>query len=172
MTERRQLHPEAWEWSQGMSFSQGVEIGDTVYVAGHVSISEECQIVGGPDDMRTQSQQAFENVETVLAEAGMTLDNVVNLTCYITDQSLYPDYSAVRTEKFEGNLPASATVVVKRLVLPGLLVEIDAVAVRQPEQGTEMRNYTEHIYSTTTFELNYVEVPGNGAPLIIAYGFS
>lgn len=130
MTERRQLHPEAWEWSKGMSFAQGVEIGDTVYVAGQASISAEGQMVGGPDDMTAQSRQTFKNVETVLAEAGMTLDNVVNLTCYITDQSKYSEYAAVRSEVFTGVLPASSTVVVKALVLDGLLVEIDAVAVR------------------------------------------
>jgi len=130
MTERRQLYPEAWTWSKGMSFAQGVEIGDTVYVAGQVSISAEGQIVGDPDDMMTQSRQTFKNVESVLAEAGMTLDNIVNLTCYITDQSKYPDYSAVRSEVFTGNLPASATLVVKALVLDGLLVEISAVAIR------------------------------------------
>ena len=130
MTERRQLHPEAWAWSKDMSFAQGVEIGDTVYVAGQASISGEGQIVGGPDDMTTQCRQTFKNVETVLAEAGMTLDNIINLTCYITDQSKYPEYAGVRSEEFTGALPASSTVVVKALVLDGLLVEIDAVAVR------------------------------------------
>ena len=80
--------------------------------------------------METQSRQAFSNMKTVLAEAGMTPENVVTITCYITDLSKYPDYSAVRAEVFTGNLPASATVVVKELVLDGLLVEIEAVAVR------------------------------------------
>ena len=130
MTERKQLHPEAWTWSKSMSFAQGVELGDTVYVSGQVSIGAEGQIVGDADDMTTQSRQVFKNIETILAEGGMTLENVVKLTCYITDQSKYPDYSAVRSEVFTGNLPASATVVVKALVLDGLLVEIDAVAVR------------------------------------------
>ena len=130
MTERRQLHPEAWTWSKGMSFAQGVEVGDTVYVSGQVGFGAEGQIVGGPDDMQAQARQAFKNVETVLAEAGMTLENVVTITCYITDQSKYSDYSAVRSKVFTGNLPASATVVVKALVLDSLLVEIDAVAIR------------------------------------------
>ena len=88
------------------------------------------QIVGDVDDMTTQSRQVFKNIEPILGEAGMTLENVVKLTCYITDQSKYPDYSAVRSEMFTKTLPASATVVVKALVLDGLLVEIDAVAVR------------------------------------------
>ena len=130
MTERKQLHPEAWTWSKGMSFAQGVELGNTVYVSGQVSFGAEGQIVGDADDMTTQSRQVFKNIETILGEAGMTLENVVKLTCYITDQSKYPDYSAVRSEMFTKTLPASATVVVKALVLDGLLVEIDAVAVR------------------------------------------
>ena len=129
MTERKQLHPEAWTWSKDMSFEQGVQLGNTVYVSGQVSIGAEGQIVGDPDDMTTQSRQVFKNIETILAEAGMTLENVVKMTCYITDQSKYPDFSAVRSEMFTGNLPASATVVVKALVIDGLLVEVDAIAV-------------------------------------------
>lgn len=130
MANRRQLNPDGWAWSQVMSFAQGVEIGDTVYVAGQASISADGHIVGDPEDMATQARQTFKNVETVLAEAGMTLDNIVNLTCYVTDQSKYPEYAAVRSEVFKDILPASSTVVVEALVLDGLLVEVDAVAIR------------------------------------------
>ena len=130
MTQRRRLHPEAWEAAKKMSFAQGVEVGDTVYVSGQVAFDDDGRIVGEADDMKTQARQTFKNVETVLAEAEMSLDNVVSVTCYITDVSKYADYSTVRTELFTGNLPASATVVVADLVLPGLLVEVGAVAVR------------------------------------------
>jgi 2-iminobutanoate/2-iminopropanoate deaminase len=112
------------------SFAQGVEVGDTIYVAGQVSIDEDGKLVGSAGDMDAQVRQTFKNVEKVLAEARATLDHVVKMTCHITDVSKYRDYAAVRAELFQGNLPASATVVVAALVMPELLIEIDAIAVR------------------------------------------
>ncbi len=130
MTDHRRLHPEAWEYAMDASFAQGVEVGGTVYVAGQVSLGDDGILVGAKDDMRTQARQTFRNIEKVLAEAGASLDDVVKITCYLTDKSMYADYAAVRSEVFNGNLPASATVVVAALVLPGAVVEVDAIAVR------------------------------------------
>ena len=130
MTNRKQLHPEEWQWAKDAGFAQGVEVGNTVYVAGQVSIDDDGSLVGVPDDMRSQARQTFRNVEKVLAESGASMDDIVNITCYVTDASKYADYAAVRSEVFKGNLPASATVVVSALVIPGLLVEVAAVAVK------------------------------------------
>jgi enamine deaminase RidA (YjgF/YER057c/UK114 family) len=130
MPDRKRLHPETWTWAKDASFAQGVEVGDTVYIAGQASIDEDGKLVGDADDMQAQSRQTFKNIETVLTETGMSLDNVVNITCYITDGSKYADYTAVRSEVFTENVPASATVIVAGLVVPGLLVEVSAVAVR------------------------------------------
>ena len=129
MSDRKRLHPEAWAYSKDASFAQGVEVDGTVYVAGIVSLSDDGQLVGS-GDMNAQARQTFKNIEKVLAEAGMTLDNVVKMTCYITDVSKYGEYAAVRAELFQGELPASATVAVAALVMPELLIEIDAIAVR------------------------------------------
>ena len=129
MTDRRRLHPEEWAWSKDASFAQGVEVGGTIYVAGQVGVDDDGKLVGSPGDMNAQARQTFKNVEKVLAEAGATLDDVVKMTCYITDAAKYGDYAAVRSELLQGNLPASATVVVAALVMPELLIEIDAVAV-------------------------------------------
>ncbi|MEE2872407.1 MAG: RidA family protein, partial [Candidatus Latescibacterota bacterium] len=65
----------------------------------------------------------------VLAEAGATMDDVVKITCFITDTSRYAEYSAARAEAFPNNIPASSTVTVADLVLPGMLVEVEALAV-------------------------------------------
>ena len=67
MTKHTQLHPETWTWSKGMSYAQGVELGDTVYVSGQVSICAEGQIVCDSDDMTAQSRQLFKNIEIILA---------------------------------------------------------------------------------------------------------
>jgi|GEM_PF-6674674 enamine deaminase RidA (YjgF/YER057c/UK114 family) len=84
MSDRKRLHPEAWAYSKDASFAQGVEVNGTVYVAGMVALNDDGQLVGAGGDMDAQARQTLKNVEKVLAEAGMTLDNVVKMTCYIT----------------------------------------------------------------------------------------
>ena len=98
--------------------------------AWQVGVDDDGKLVGSAGDMEAQARQTFKNVTQVLAEAGATLDDVVKMTCHITDVSKYGDYAAVRAELFQGNLPASATVVVAALGMPELLIEIDAVAVK------------------------------------------
>ncbi len=55
------------------------------------------------------------------------MDNVVKITCFLTDVANYPAYGKVRAEVFPSNPPASSTVIVAGLVRPELLVEVEAV---------------------------------------------
>jgi 2-iminobutanoate/2-iminopropanoate deaminase len=126
MNKRTYLNP-GWKWSQGASFSQGIRVGDTIYVAGMAALDAEGKIVG-PGDMKAQARKTFENIGTVLAEAGATLADVVKITAYVTDMSKYSEYAQVRAEVFSRNPPTSATVSTAKLVSPELLVEVEAIA--------------------------------------------
>ena len=124
----RKTHNPDWPWAEQFRISQAVQVGDTVYVSGQGPLDPEGHIVG-IDDMAAQSRQVFANLRTVLASAGATIDDVVKITGFITDTSRYAEYSAARAEAFPNNIPASSTVTVADLVLPGMLVEVEAVAV-------------------------------------------
>ena len=126
MNKRTYLNP-GWKWSQGASFSQGIRVGDTIYVAGMAALDAEGKIVG-PGDMKAQARKTFENIGAVLAEAGATLADVVKITAYVTDMSKYSEYAQVRAEVFSSNPPTSATVSTPKLVSPELLVEVEAIA--------------------------------------------
>ena len=80
-------------------------------------------------DMTAQSRQVFANIRAVLAEAGATMDDVVKITSFITDTGRYAEYAAARAEAFPNHVPASSTVTIADLVLPGMLVEVEAIAV-------------------------------------------
>lgn len=110
-------------------FAMGVQIGDTIYVSGHVSQDENGNIVG-EDDMAVQTRQVFASIEAVLAEAGATMEDVVKITTYITDMSRYDEFSAVRAEFFPNAAMASATVACSELVRPEYLVEVETIAVK------------------------------------------
>ena len=127
MTQRKAYNP-AWPWIENFRISQAVQVGDTIYVSGQGPLDPEGQLVGD-GDMTAQSRQVFANIRAVLAEAGATMDDVVKITSFITDTGRYAEYAAARAEAFPNHVPASSTVTVADLVLPGMLIEVEAIAV-------------------------------------------
>jgi reactive intermediate/imine deaminase len=112
----------------GKWYSQGVRVGDTIYVSGQLPFDAAGSLVG-KGDMRAQARQVIENIRHVLAAEGATLDDVVKLTMFLTDMSRAGEAREVRMEYFVKNPPASTGVEVSRLTNPDCLIEIEAVAV-------------------------------------------
>jgi len=134
MSERIELNPD-WPWAKEYRISQGVQMGNTAYVSGQGPLDPQGNVVGG-DDMAEQAHQVFENIRTVLAEARATMDDVVKITAFITDMSKYADYAVARAEAFPNNIPASTTVATSALVIPDMLVEVEAIAEIGSAGGT------------------------------------
>jgi len=76
-----------------------------------------------------QTKQCFVNLANVLAAAGLTSDNVVKVTVFLTDMANFPSMNEVYKEQFTAPYPARSTVGVKELPL-GALVEIEMIASR------------------------------------------
>jgi 2-iminobutanoate/2-iminopropanoate deaminase len=110
-------------------FSYAVVDGDTVYVSGAVGTDENWKIVG--DDVASQTQRAFENVEKALKGAGCSLRDTIKMNMYLVKAADYKAMNEVRKRMFQPPYPASTVVVVKELVLPGLLVEVEVIAKRR-----------------------------------------
>lgn len=108
--------------------SQGCEAGGWLHVSGQVALREG--VVVGIDDPAAQARQCFDNIEAVLRAAGLEARHVVKLTCFLVDKSAYAGFAEVRNRRFADHPPASSVVIVKELLLPGLLMEIEAVAWR------------------------------------------
>lgn len=109
-------------------YSHGVAAGDFVFVAGQLALDDEGQLVG-EGDIEAQTARVFDNIKAVLKEAGMALNDVVSVTVYITDLSEYQRYAQAYARAFDGHTPARATVRCD-LVVPGAMVEAQAIAVR------------------------------------------
>ena len=71
----------------------------------------------------------FENLRTVVEQAGATLDSVVKLTVFLTDMINLRDYGRIKAEYFTGEQPASTAVGVTALARPELMIEVEALAV-------------------------------------------
>jgi enamine deaminase RidA (YjgF/YER057c/UK114 family) len=109
-------------------YSAVVKAGNTVFVSGQVAFDANGDLVG-EGDFAAQAAQTFDNVEAALRAAGATMDDMTKITTFLVNVDDYPAYAAERLKRFPENGPASSTVVVKALVLPELLIEIEAIAV-------------------------------------------
>jgi len=103
--------------------------GRLIVISGQVALDENGQLVG-PGDPEAQARQVFENLRRCLAAADATFADVVKFTVYVTDLATMTAVRAVRDEYVDTTRPpASSAVQVAGLVLPELLLEIDALAV-------------------------------------------
>jgi enamine deaminase RidA (YjgF/YER057c/UK114 family) len=121
------INPEALSRSRG--YSQVVKVGNTVYIAGQISVGLDGNVVG-KGDPETQVRQVWRNVEAAVKAAGGTLQNVVKTTTYITNIQYAAAVRKVREELFQSlNPPTSTLLVVAGLAGPDYLVEIEVIAV-------------------------------------------
>ena len=79
--------------------------------------------------MLSQATIALGRIKALLEAAGATMDDVAKLTIYVTDISKRPEISEARQRFFTGDFPTSTLVEVSALADPGLLVEIEAIAI-------------------------------------------
>jgi 2-iminobutanoate/2-iminopropanoate deaminase len=127
--EKRQVNP--WTWQDQFGYSQAWRVdGATglIFVAGQGPLSTEGELVGA-GDFEAQARQTFENLRAVLVEAGASLDAIVKLNVYLTDIATLSDYGRVRAELVPGAAPAATAVQVSALAIPGMMLEVEAVAV-------------------------------------------
>ena len=103
--------------------------GRVAAVAGQMPFDEKGELVG-EGDPAAQTRQIFENMRGALAAAGLTFDDVIKLTYYVTDTAHIPAVLAVRDEFIDTARPPASTVVqVVALYRPDLLLEVDALAL-------------------------------------------
>jgi 2-iminobutanoate/2-iminopropanoate deaminase len=109
-----------------LPFSSAIEVDDLVYLSGQLALR------GGKvdGDIGQQTDLIFDNIETVLASAGLTLDSVVKASIWITDPADFAAFNAAYAARFTAPYPTRSCVV-SQLVIPGARVEIEVVASRR-----------------------------------------
>lgn len=129
--ERTAVNPVTW--SLEMGFNQGEVVSGparTLYLSGQTAMSRD----GRPQhdgDIAAQLELALDNLEAVLAEADMSLANLVRLNVYTTDvDALFPQYGVLAGRlAAAGVAPPTTMLGVTRLAIPGQLVELEGTAV-------------------------------------------
>jgi enamine deaminase RidA (YjgF/YER057c/UK114 family) len=112
------------------NYSHAVEVttpGRMVFASGQLGVSPDDTI---PEDAEAQAVLCFENIKAILAEAGMTLADVVRFTAYVTDRAYFPVYGAVRSRYVAGNAFSSTLVIVSGFTRPEFKIEVEVTAIR------------------------------------------
>ena len=120
-----------WTWQDRRGFTQAWRVeapAAILFVSGQVPLDDDGNLVA-PDDFDGQARRTFENLGLVLDEAGGTFGDIVKLTVYLTDMARLPDYGRIKAEYIRGRPPASTAVGVTALAVPGLMIEVEAIAV-------------------------------------------
>ena len=113
-------------WARGLDFSSSVAVGDLIFPSGVTGHRDDGTL---PTDFEGQLRQAFANLDTVLQAQGGSLGSIVRVTIYFARRQDYADFRRLRPQLLSSPFPASTGVVVE-LLIEGLLVELDAIAVR------------------------------------------
>lgn len=129
------LHLQPAGLAQPRGYSHVVSArGTQVYIAGQVAFDADGRVVGA-GDLRAQTEQVFANLQRALEAAGARLTDLVKTTIFVVGYK--PEHRAVIADvrsRFYGGAqpPASTLVGVQALVMPELLIEVEAIAVVEP----------------------------------------
>jgi 2-iminobutanoate/2-iminopropanoate deaminase len=108
-------------------YNQAIYINGTLYISGQICIDPSTGNLKNRD-IQEETHQSMQNLKSILAEAGMSFDNVVKTTIFITDMNQFSEINEIYGKYFNGDFPARETVQVS--ALPKFTnVEISMIAV-------------------------------------------
>jgi enamine deaminase RidA (YjgF/YER057c/UK114 family) len=107
--------------------------GALLTLSGQVAVDDDGRVVA-PGDCGAQAARIFEIIGGVLAAHGASFSDVLHVRTFLTDLDDLPRYAVVRRRVFPSAPPASTTVEVSRLFLPGAVLEVEVTAVA-PARG-------------------------------------
>lgn len=108
-------------------YSQAIAMGDFLFISGQIPVNPADGSV--PEGIKAQTAQSIANIKAILAEAGMSIDNVIKTTVFLADMSLFGEMNEVYAENFTAPFPARSAVAVRELPKQ-VLVEIETIAAK------------------------------------------
>jgi 2-iminobutanoate/2-iminopropanoate deaminase len=107
-------------------YTDAVRFGNLLFISGLAPVDAEMNVVS--TDVAEQTRSLFEQMEKLLTAAGATFADVLRVTVYLTDVNDRTKINPVRQEFFGSTRPASTLIGVNELAIPGMKVEIEAIA--------------------------------------------
>jgi enamine deaminase RidA (YjgF/YER057c/UK114 family) len=133
---RRSVWPDSlWDWTVELPYWHGLKCHDMIFLGGQVSLDTAGRAVN-PDDMRAQAAQAMVHIGSILRELGAGYRDISKLTTQYAGppgQGALAEHMRIRSGFFEAPGPASTNIALPVLAYPGMIIEIDAFAMTEPD---------------------------------------
>jgi 2-iminobutanoate/2-iminopropanoate deaminase len=123
---KKLVHPK--EFAKGRPFSPGIQVGNTLYVAGQTG--QDLKTGKIPEDFAAEVRQTLDNIGLVLKEGGFSFDDVVAVNVYLTDIKLFSQMNQIYTTYFKEPRPVRTTVGTPALAGQGARIEITVTAAK------------------------------------------
>lgn len=116
--------------TKGLPFSDGVLVGNTLYIAGHIGLDPKTG--QAPADPEQEAHLVMDGIKKTVENAGLTMDDVVTIQVFCTDLKLYDTFNAVYRTYFHGDFPARAFIGTDKLLRKGHY-EVLGIAVKRTQ---------------------------------------
>lgn len=108
-------------------YCDAVRFGNLLFISGMAPLDADLKVIGG-DDVVAQAEAVFAALDKVLKQAGASFADILKVTVLLTDVNDRTKINPVRQRYFGSAKPASTLFEVSRLAIPGMKIEIEAVA--------------------------------------------
>jgi 2-iminobutanoate/2-iminopropanoate deaminase len=142
-------------------YSPGLTVGEWIFLSGQGGFDPNTGRVVS-DDLADQTEQTFNNIETLLEAAGASLDDVVSCLVHLVDLADVPVFNAIYEQKFTGVKPVRTTV--RADLVAGLLVEITVVARASSLLEVSGPHIPSEIYNSGIVQIRIVNKYAAGLP--------
>jgi 2-iminobutanoate/2-iminopropanoate deaminase len=120
-------------------YSQAIRIGNLVFCSGQIPLDPKSgKIVDG--DIRAQTRRVMDNITAVLRAEGLTFENIVKTTIFLTNLVEFQTVNEVYGSYFKSDPPARSTVQVPALP-KGANIEIEVIAMANPTSGKAINTW-------------------------------
>lgn len=110
-------------------YSQGVRVGEMVFLSGQIPLDPVTGEMVGAGDVRAQTEQVMKNLQAVLEAAGVGFASVAKATIFVTDLADFAVVNEVYGARFEGMTPPARATVQVAALPRGAKVEIEMIAI-------------------------------------------
>lgn len=120
-----------WNWTSTLPYKHGNRFGQVIHLGGQVALDSQAKVLH-PNDMVKQTRIALKNIETVLADLGAKMDDVVKVTTFYQGSAsadALHENLLVRSAAFNKPGPATSGIPVPHLVYERMVIEVEVIAI-------------------------------------------